>query len=272
MILFLVSLTYAVIESQAWGWNSPLILGGLAFALVCLVVFVLVEQRTSEPMVPLDIFRQRAFSSALAIASMMTFGMYGMFFLISLYLQSIRQNSPLLAGLQLLPLSITFILLSPVAGRLMNRFGPRWLMAIGMALMGCGLLLFTQLSPGTGYGFLIVTMALIGIGLGFNTGPVMAVVVGSVSSTRAGLASGLGNVARMIGATLGVAVLGAILANHLASGHGSAAFMTGLHTAFFVGGCIELLGSVLAVLYIPQTLVEASHTTSEQRVPVSAHS
>jgi MFS transporter, DHA2 family, methylenomycin A resistance protein len=269
LILFLVSLTYAVIESQAWGWRSPLILAGLALALVCLVAFVLVERRTAAPMVPLDIFRQRAFSSALAIASMMTFGMYGMFFLISLYLQSIKQNSPLLAGLQLLPLSITFILLSPVAGRLMNRYGPRWLMAIGMALMGCGLFLFTLLAPETSYGFLIVTMALIGIGLGFNMGPVMAVAVGSVSSTRSGLASGLGNVARMIGATLGVAVLGSILANHLASGHSVIAFITRLHTAFLVGGCIELLGSVLAVLYIPQMMIEANHTTSEQPVPVS---
>lgn len=251
VIMLLVALTYAVIESQALGWGSPLILGSLVLAIACFAMFVIIEQRTSGPMVPLDIFRQRAFSSALAIASMMTFGMYGMFFLISLYLQSIKQNSPLLAGLQLLPLSITFIILSPLVGRLVNRFGPRWLMAVGMALMGCGLLLFAQLTPETNYGFLIVTMALIGIGLGCNSGPVMAVVVGSVSATRAGLASGFGNVSRMIGATLGVAVLGAILANHLANGHGTMPFMTGLHTAFLVGGCIELLGSVLAALYIP---------------------
>jgi MFS family permease len=141
-----------------------------------------------------------------------------------------------------------------------------------MALMGCGLLLFTQLTPETSYGFLIITMALIGIGLACNSGPVMTVVVGNVSATRAGLASGFGNVARMIGATLGVAVLGAIFAAHLANGHGTTAFMTGLHTAFLVGGCIELLGSVLAILYIPCMIAGARQTSSEEAVPVSAHS
>jgi DHA2 family methylenomycin A resistance protein-like MFS transporter len=269
--ILLVALTYAVIESQALGWGSPLILGSLVLAVICLVMFIIIEQRTSGPMVPLDIFRQRAFSSALAIASMMTFGMYGMFFLISLYLQSIENKSPLLAGLQLLPLSITFIILSPLVGRLTNRFGPRGLMATGMALMGCGLLLFTWLTPETGYGFLSVTMGLIGIGLACNAGPVMAVAVGSVSAKRAGLASGFGNVARMIGATLGVAVLGAILADHLTNGHSTTAFMAGLHTAFLVGACIELLGSILAILFIPRVMAGAQQASSEEAVTVSAH-
>jgi MFS transporter, DHA2 family, methylenomycin A resistance protein len=269
--LSLTALTYAVIESQAWGWSSLLIVGGLVLAVACLVAFILIERSVRAPMVPLDIFRQRAFSAALAIASMMTFGMYGMFFLISLYLQSIKDASPLLAGLQLLPLSITFIILSPVAGRLMNRFGPRWLMTIGMALMGAGLLLFTTLTPGTAYGFLVIVMALIGIGLGFNMGPVLAVAVGSVPPERSGMASGLANVARMLGATLGVAILGSILAGHLVSGHGSAPFMAGLHTAFLVGGCIELLGAVLTIACIPQMMNRRSQKIAEEQVPVSSH-
>ncbi len=273
LALCLVTLTYAVIESQAKGWGSPLILGCLASAIVCLVGFVVVEQRTAGSMVPLDIFRQRTFSSALAIASMMTFGMYGLFFLLSLYLQSIKHNSPLLAGLQYLPLSITFVILSPFVGRLVNRFGPRWLMAIGMALMGCGLLLFTSLTTGTSYAFLIAVMALIGVGLACNTGPVMAVAVGSVPPARSGLASGLGNVARMLGATLGVAVLGAILASHLTGNHttGTTPFLTGLHTAFLVGGCIELAGSVLAIVYIPSIIAPAKQAVMEESVPASAH-
>jgi len=138
--------------------------------------------------------------------------------------------------------------------------------------MGCGLLLFTSLTTETSYAFLIAAMALIGIGLAFNTGPVMAVAVGSVVPSRAGLASGLGNVARMLGATLGVAVLGAILASHLAGGHATTTpFLTGLHTAFLVAGCVELAGSVLAILYIPRTIAPPSHAPLEPSVPVSAH-
>ncbi|QBD81419.1 DHA2 family efflux MFS transporter permease subunit [Ktedonosporobacter rubrisoli] len=263
-ILCLVALTYAVIEGQARGWFSPLILAGFGLAIISLAAFIIVERRTPGAMVPLDIFRHRAFSAALAIASMMTFGMYGMFFLISLYLQSIHHASALLAGLQLLPLSIVFIIISPPVGRWISRFGPRPLMVAGMALMGVGLLLFTLLTPETPYTFLVITMAAIGAGVGLNTSPVMAVAVGSLPARSAGLASGFGNMARMIGATLGVAILGAILAGQLSAGHGNAFFMAGLHTAFLVGGCGELLGAVLAILYIPRML--QSETADERAV------
>ena len=269
--LSLTALTYAVIESQAWGWSSPLIIGGLVLAAVCLVMFILVEQRTLAPMVPLGIFKQRTFSASLAIASMMTFGMYGMFFLISLYLQLVKYDSALLAGLQLVPLSITFVIASPAAGRLMNRVGLRRLMTIGMALMGGGILLFATLTPETAYSFLVVVMALIGIGVGFTMGPVLAVAVGSVSHERSGMASGFANVARMLGATLGVAVLGSILAGHLVSGHGSAPFIAGLHTAFLVGGCIELLGAALTIACIPQMINRRSQEIAEKQVPASSH-
>ncbi len=188
-------------------------------------------------MVPLDMFQQPAFSAALAIAGMMTFGMYAMFFLISLYLQSINHSSPLLAGLQQVPLSLTFIIVSPIAGRLMGRIGPRWLTTAGMALMGSGLLLLLLLFlvPGKATGFLLFVMCLIGIGLGLSMGPVLAVAMGTVPTERSGMASGLSNVARMVGATLGVALLGAVLAGHLSNGHGSAPFMVGLHRQRFPG-------------------------------------
>lgn len=221
-------------------------------------------------MVPLDMFQQPAFSAALAIAGMMTFGMYAMFFLISLYLQSINHSSPLLAGLQQVPLSLTFIIVSPIAGRLMGRVGPRWLTTAGMALMGSGLLLLLFLVPGKATGFLLFVMCLIGIGLGLSMGPVLAVAMGTVPTERSGMASGLSNVARMVGATLGVALLGAVLAGHLSNGHGSAPFMVGLHSAFLVGGCIELIGAILAVLCIPCAIGKNSQAvSSEEPVPVA---
>jgi MFS transporter, DHA2 family, methylenomycin A resistance protein len=269
-VLFLLSLTYAVIEGQTRGWSSPLILGSLGLAVCSLIVFVVVEQHTPGPMVPLDVFQKPAFSAALAIAGMMTFGMYGMFFLISLYLQSINHASPLLAGLQQVPLSLTFIIVSPIAGRLMGRVGPRWFTTAGMALMGSGLLLLLFLVPGKATGFLLFVMCLIGIGLGLNIGPVLAVAMGSMPAERSGMASGLSNVARMVGATLGVALLGAVLAGHLSNGHGSAPFMVGLHSAFLVGGCIELIGAILAVLCIPRAIGKNSQAvSSEEPVPVA---
>lgn len=262
--LFLITLTSTVIESQAWGWRSPLFLGGLVLAVVWLATFVFIEQRTSGPMVPLNVFRVRAFSAALAVASMMTFGMYGMFFLISLYLQTINHTSPLMAGLQQLPLSLTFILVSLFAGRLMSRIGPRWLTTVGMALMGIGLFLLMLLVPGASVGFVVAVMSFIGIGVGLNMGPVLAVAMGSMPASRSGMASGFGNVARMVGATLGVAILGACLAGQLASGHTTVHFMVGLRIAFLVGGSIELIGCALAWLFIPRALAASTAKAAPQ--------
>src|SRR5262249_825072 len=149
------------------------------------------------------LFRSRSLSAALAIAALMTFGMYAMLFLTPLYLQSVRGASALTAGLELLPMSLAFVIVAQLSGWLTNKLGPRVMTVGGMSGMGIGMLM---MAFGVTDGLLSVEAALlvIGVGLGLNTAPVQNVAVASVPPARAGTASGLVNTARMVGATLGV--------------------------------------------------------------------
>jgi len=246
-ILALGALTVGAIEGPHWGRASLLL--WLALALVAGVLFVIVEARTEGALLPLAILRRRGLAAAMAIASLMTFGMYGMLFLVPLYLQQLHGASVIEAGLDLLPLSLLYVAVSPRSGALATRFGPRLIMTAGMALLGTGLLLLAFVSAQTNFLVIELELAILGIGLGLNTGPVNSVAVASVSPARSGTASGLLNTARMVGATLGVAILGAVFALHL--GEGSAAgFLAGLRAAFLIGGGGEMLGALIALCLI----------------------
>jgi MFS transporter, DHA2 family, methylenomycin A resistance protein len=207
---------------------------------------------------------------ASVVALCMTFGMYGMFMLASLDFQDDRGASPIVAGLELLPLPAVFVVLSPLAGRLVNRVGPRLPMTAGMALMGSGLLTYA-VSGGDGpLPLTEIAFVITGAGLALNTGPVVGVAVSAVAPRLAGLASGLANLARMLGAALGVAVQGTALA---VAGHGATHgtnFTAGLRAALLVGCAAELAGAAVALLKVrnPPPLVarrEGSGNTMAKR-------
>jgi hypothetical protein len=180
----------------------------------------------------------------------MTFGMYAMLFLVPLYLQVVRGASAFIAGIELIPMSLIFLLVSQRSGAVATAFGPRRVMAAGMALMGTGLLLLAGIAPDSGIGSIELALTVIGIGLGLNAGPVVAVAVASVPAARSGMASGLVNTARMVGATVGVAVLGAVFAAHAGQHAAAARFIGGLHLAFNGGAAAEFLGALLALAFI----------------------
>ncbi|HEX7969514.1 MAG TPA: MFS transporter [Stellaceae bacterium] len=245
------ALAFAAIEGSHWGWTTaPIIAGFCTFALLA-PVFIAIERRTEGPLVPMGLFRYRTFVAALAVAGLMTFGMYGMLFLMPIYFQAARGASAFLAGIELLPNSLAFLAVSNLSGWLAVRLGARLVMAAGMALMGVGLLVLAALPPDAPYAAIAAGLSIIGVGLGLNTGPVNSVAVASVSSARSGTASGLVNTARMIGATLGIAVLGAIFAAYTGQSPGDAAAVThGLRMALPVGAAGELLGALLAAGFI----------------------
>ena len=247
-IVALSALAFVVIEGAHWGWISPLILCLAAVAAMSGVVFLVVEARQRGAMVPLDIFASAPFNASLAIAGLMTFGMYAMMFLTPLYLQTVRGETALVAGLSLVPMSLTFVAVSQYSGVLMKRIGARAMMASGMALMGGGLLLLTAISAATSLVAIEAALVVIGVGLGMNTGPVNAVAVANVPAARSGTASGLLNTGRMIGATLGIAVLGAIFAAHADVGT-TEGTITGLRLAFLGGAVGELTGMVIALVF-----------------------
>src|SRR5215469_4671662 len=232
------ALTLVAIEGPHWSSRAVALCA--AIALLAGILFVAVEARTKGALVPLEIFRQRGLSAAMACAALMTFGMYGMLFLVPLFLQQQHGASVIAAGIELLPMSLVYVLVSQRVGALATRWGPRVVMTAGMACMGIGLLLLSAVSAETGLYAIELELALLGIGVGLNTGPVNSVAVASVPPARSGTASGLLNTARMVGATLGVAILGAVFASH--AGQGSpAGFAAGWRTAFLIGGAGEML-------------------------------
>ena len=248
-IVSLAALAFLTIEGPHGTWVSPM---NVILALLFVasgIAFVMVERNKPGAMVPLDLFRISQFNAALAGAITMTFGMYAMLFLTPIYLQQQGGMSAFQVGLFLLPMSIAFIIVSQMSGWLDKLLGTRILMTAGLGCMGLGLLLLTRISVKPDLILIGSALLIIGIGLGLNTAPVNAVAVASVARQRAGTASGLVNTSRMIGATLGIAILGAIFAVHAAAGSPQDA-VTGLRLAYFGGACAEFAGALIAVTFI----------------------
>jgi MFS transporter, DHA2 family, methylenomycin A resistance protein len=245
---FLGLATFLVVEGRTE--SLPVLLVVIAAVAVTFAGFLRTEHRQPSPMMPLDLMRRGQLPVAAIVAMCMTFGMYGLFMLVSLDFQQERGVSAFTAGLELLPLPFVFAAISPVVGRITARFGPRLPMATGMFAMGAGLLILALVGGDGALPEIEVAFVIIGLGLGLNTGPVVGVAVSAVSAERAGLASGIANLARMLGAALGVAVQGTVLAmaGHNAT-HGPH-FLTGLRAALLVGVAVELTGALVALLKV----------------------
>jgi MFS family permease len=191
------------------------------------------------------------FAAALACAGLMTFGMYALLFIMPLYFQTVRGGSPFIAGLELLPMSASFVAVSQFVGYLNNRFGPRIVMTAGMACMGAGALALAFIDEATSLIIVESALFVVGVGLGLNTAPVNGVAVAALPPERSGTASGLVNTARMVGATLGVAILGALFAASAGQeAEAGANFLPGLQAAMIGGGISEFLGAAIALAFI----------------------
>ncbi|SCX72052.1 MFS transporter [Variovorax sp. EL159] len=235
--LALGGLAFAAIQSH----DAPALAAAvLATAVVAFVLFLRIEHgKGAAALVPLDLFSIRAFRSAMVATIGMTFGMYGTLFLVPLTWLGTGTLDATQAGLALIPMSLVFVAVSPFSGRLTTRFGARTTTCGGVAVIGCGLVLIGSGAPIASIVLAEAGLLLAGIGMGFATGPLMGVAVGAVDAARSGTASALINVARIAGATLGVAMLGALYALV----HGGA---DGLRLAMFAGAAVQLACAALA--------------------------
>jgi DHA2 family methylenomycin A resistance protein-like MFS transporter len=220
----------------------------LPVAIIAAALFVVAERLHGEgALVPPGLFRKPAFTGAIAATAAMTFGMYGLLFLVPLSWQGGEDPlSAVEAGLAMLPAALTFVAVSRHSGTLTERFGARVATAGGTALIGLGLLVVALTTSARPIWLAEIGMVLTGIGMGTNTGPLMGVGVAAVPAARSGTASSLINVARMVGATLGVAMLGALYA---LLGGGS----TGFTAALAIGGVVQLMGAATAWATVPET-------------------
>jgi EmrB/QacA subfamily drug resistance transporter len=205
------TLVLALVEGNSWGWASPAVVGLLAVAAAAFVAFAVAEVRSAEPMVDFRFFRSRSFFGANLVAFIVSFAMLAMFFFIALYLQNIKGYSPLQAGVRFLPSTLVIIVAGPVAGRLTDRLGPRRLMAAGLLLVAGSLFWQGHLSPDTSYGFLVGAFIVMGLGIGLTMSPMSTAAMNAVEQSKAGVASGILSMSRMVGGTFGVAAMGALI-------------------------------------------------------------
>ncbi len=211
VIVGLAALTYALIEGESKGWTSPLILSLFAGAFVLLVAFVIVEARSREPLLPLQLFKSVTFSAANAGAVLLGFGLLGTIFFMSQYFQGVQGYSALGSGLRTLPATVGTFIMAPLAGQLAARFGPRVPITLGGLMAGIALLLYVQLDPTTSYASIWWKMSMFGLGLGLMISPLTAAVLSATPPERAGLGSSMVNTSRQIGGVFGIALLGALV-------------------------------------------------------------
>jgi EmrB/QacA subfamily drug resistance transporter len=211
----LSALVLALVEGNAWGWDSAGVIALFATALVGLASFALIEPRVEEPMVDFSLFRSRTFLGANAVAFIVSFAMFAMFFFTALYMQNILGYSPVEAGVRFLPSTLMIVLIAPIAGRLADRVGPRPLIVGGLTLVALALFLQTRIDVHTGYGLLLPAFVLMGIGMALVMSPMSTAAMNSVEPQKAGVGSGILSMNRMVGATFGVAAIGALF-QHLA--------------------------------------------------------
>jgi EmrB/QacA subfamily drug resistance transporter len=206
----LTALILALVEGNAWGWGSAEIIGLLALATLALPTFVWVENRVKAPMVQFDLLSDRNFLAAVCVALIITFAMMGVFFFLALYMQDILGYSPLEAGVRFLPSTLMIVGVAPVAGRLSDRYGPRWLIAGGLVIVAASLFSFSRIAVDSGYLDLLPGFMLLGIGIAMTMSPMTSAAMNAVPVQKAGIASGVLSMFRMVGGSLGVAITGAI--------------------------------------------------------------
>jgi EmrB/QacA subfamily drug resistance transporter len=204
----LMLFVYGLTQSTNYGWTSAQVIASLAGFAVLMAAFLVIETRSQSPLVPLSFFRRRT----LAGANMIGFGLgttiFGMFFLLSLYMQIVLGFSPIQTGVGYLAVALTAVAASGIAQALVTRLGVKPVLAAGLTLLGVGLILFTQVSVDGSYVTdLLPGFILVGVGLGFSFVPVSIAALAGVAGREAGLASGLINTSQQIGGALGLAIL-----------------------------------------------------------------
>jgi EmrB/QacA subfamily drug resistance transporter len=249
------ALVLALVQANDYGWTSTRILTEFAIAAVGLTAFGLLQWRQSDPMLDLSFFRNRTFNAGNATAFLVTFSMFATFFFLTIYMQTILGLSALETGVRFLPMTILIIVTAPIAGRLSDKYGSRWLLTGGMTLVALSLFLESRITDTSGYLTLLPAFIVGGIGMGMTMSPMTAAVMGSVDRTKAGAASGVLSMVRMIGGVFGVAALTAVFshlsASRAAEGHGqSDVFIYALSHSLQYSALFALAGAVVAFLFI----------------------
>ncbi len=213
----LFGIVFGLIKASAWGWGDARTLALLVGGTALLGLFGLVEARSAEPLLPMRLFRRRSITFGTVTVLLGFFAMYGVLFFVTLYLQNVHGYDPVEAGVHMLPLTAVFVVASPLGGLLNQRFGPKLVVPMGMAMVGVGLLLLLSLQPQSGYVHLWPSFVLVGIGVGMVIVASSDAIVANAPTDDAGVAGGLQSTALQLGGVLGTSILGSVLVTRVGS-------------------------------------------------------
>ncbi len=272
--LALLALTYGLIEGQSRGWTSPLIVACFVVAVVLGAAFLWIERRNAQPMIAMSLFSERVFSGGLIALMMWGFGLFGIYFFTSLYLQNVLGFSPTKAGLAFLPMALLMAAGAVVSEQLSRRLGAHRVVAFAMLLMAGGIAWVSLLSADTSFLGLMPSFAVIGIGGGLTV-PLTASVLDAMPREEAGVASGIFNASREISGLLGVTVIGAILATRqsglVAAGSSAVdAFLGGYSTGGLISAALVVAGAIAAYLSLRPGKVNSTEAEPAVRVLVES--
>ena len=233
LIVVLLSLVYVIIEGPR-DLGSPWIWALAALCPVSLALFLRHERRRQNPLIELAFFRSAPFAGATAMAVCGLGAFSAFLFLNTLYLQDVRGLSPLHAGLFLLPLAAMTVVFAPISGRIVGNRGPRTPLLVSGAAMCVGALPLTVLTDDTGYGWLLVSYVVFGFGFGMLNAPITNAAVSGMPRSRAGVAAAIASTSRQVGASLGVAIVGAVVAGSAGNARIGSGFSEASHPGWWI--------------------------------------
>lgn len=239
--LGLTLVVLALVQSEAW--STPVVVALALIGLASLAAFWLIEHRVRAPIVEFDLFRNGPYFGATAAAFCLVGAWWAVIYFQPQYLQDVRGHSPLVCGIEVLPITVPMIVLSPFTGRLIAKFGARALMTVGMVFGTLGMLVLTQIDATTSYAFILLGYLLFGIALGLVYAPMSTAAMAAMPKEKVGIAAGVLSMVRLLAGTIALAGTGAIFHALLGSGHGFAGSVAG-STWLSVGLCA--LGAILA--------------------------
>jgi EmrB/QacA subfamily drug resistance transporter len=258
----LVVLVYAITQANDYGWSSLRTIGLFASSAALLAGFLGWEARSKDPLMPFSIFRLRTLVGANVAALILGTAMFGMFLMLTLYMQQVLGYSPLRTGVGYLAVAGTAIVWSALAAQLVTRIGVKPVLVVGMTALTAGLVYFTQVSVGGSYlGDLLPGFLLISVGIGFSFVPISIAALAGVKNSEAGLASGLFNTSQQIGGALGIAALSSIAtsttSHEVSSGTVlNLALTDGFRSAFVGGAAVALVGILVALFVVSRRDLE----------------
>ncbi|MDX6402377.1 MAG: hypothetical protein QOF27_2983 [Gaiellaceae bacterium] len=252
----LFALTFGLIETNSYSWTSTRVLALFAIAVIALTAFVLLELHQRLPMLDLTLFKNPTFAGANAAMLLVGLAMFGIFFYNSLLLQGVLGYGAIKTGATFLPMTVLIILVAPIAGRFSDRIGARWLMGAGMTLLAVALILFGTLDESSTFWNILPGLLLGGVGMAITMAPTTAAAMGSVPVAKAGVGSAVINSMRQVGGSLGIAIMGALVATVVTVAPTNRLwrhqFVGGYHRAVHVGAALVLLGAIISVVTVRQ--------------------